>query len=118
MKPSAELFSVASAFRTFRKGKVRFSYPRHLWDAAMGLTKSHSIEEISKELGIGLSYFRSKLTKASPSPDVPKISFVEASFIHPTKKIEVEVVSTNQRRVFFRVELQSEELLSLIRSLL
>ena len=101
MKPSTELLSVASAFRTFRKGKVRFTYPRHLWDAAIGLTKSHSIEEISKELGIGLSYFRSKLTKAPPSPDVPKVSFVETSFIQPAKKVEVEVIPTNQKRIFF-----------------
>ena len=118
MKPSAELLSVASAFRAFRKGKVRFTYPRHLWDAAIGLTKSHSIEEISKELGICLSYLRSKLTKASVSKDVPKVSFVEASFIPMVKKVEMEITSANQKRILFRTELQNEEFLSLIRALL
>ncbi len=78
IKPTLE--KVQNQFRIWRKTrKKRTSIPRDLWQAAIELTQYHSINTVSKALGLSYTDLKKRIqesrTGVCPSP--PMTTFVE-----------------------------------------
>lgn len=92
------LDEVRRRFETWRKTKEYSSspIPQPLWDAAIGLARTHSIYEISRSLRLDYNHLKKRVDETasrSPAPCTPQ--FVEVSF--PPIPTESECILEGER---------------------
>jgi hypothetical protein len=108
----SDLEAVYERFETWRKTRERGSrIPQTLWDAAVKLTETHSINEVSRVLRLEYNHLKRRVDQSSSIAQSTSCGFIELDLISKTATgecaIEIHRPDGSLMRMNFKGDMDS-----------